>query len=254
MKAITILKKAVHEEYPNFKNYHPEEQTQIINTVLSSYILPVIKKIKLPNLISLQFKIKQEAFLENRRRKATRKDVRQINYALWKLIYDAKSSLISDSLQTSQNYPVDVVNDNTTFTIRKYSDETFTKIVDPTSDSSENAFTVLDPPLTLSSTLEEKVLSDESYKMFVSKIDVATRSTPVKHLGVAEYYLEEKQDRYQQSLLKIILYAKFLGGDNPTKIIKWEKLRDIIDSYFDSIAKTPKLQEMIDNFYVKLRP
>lgn len=254
MKAITILKKVVREEYPNFKNYQAEEQTQIINDILSSYILPVIKQITLPNLISLQFKIRQEAFREKRRRKIGRRNIREINYALWKLIYDAKRSLVSESLQTSQNYLASVLNDNTTFTIRKSSDETFSKIVDSTSNTSKDEFTILDPPLTLSSTLEEKVLTDDSYKTFVSNVDVATRSKSVRHLGVAEFYLEEQQDFQQQSWFKIILYAKFFGGDNTTKIIKWEKLRDIIDSYFDSITKTPQLQKMIDNFYVKLRP
>lgn len=257
MKAVALLQEVIKQEFPDYKSMSIEQRDVVVRQVLSTYMTQIIKKIKLPKLTDIQFKAKREEFLNKRRRKGFEKKTHDINFPLWKLLYDAKRALPEDVAQNTKLTMIQSEATPSRLNFDKPENSNFLWSFRDTS-SSNNTINQVGSEITqlkIESTLETKTISVQHYQKFISSLDRACRSNEVQALGFAEFYLIEKSDIEIPSWNKLILNVKFYHGTLEKKIAKWESLRDIIDTFLKKIpsdADKNLIEDLNKRFYIKL--
>jgi len=259
MKSGPVLQQLVMQVDPLYHRRSKKQKQKLLKEILAQNIVEILQKVRVSDPVQFRFKMWREYFLNRRRRKEAKTGSQQFNYNLWRLLYEAKQALNFNIIQTTQHETKsfegisNVIEKSVSVPGTSFWKE---QSVSP-STVNISSVNLVASNFDVEKTLEAKMATSTTYTSFVSCLNSACQSESVRALGIAKFYLYEKQDKENPKWEKIILDAKFYDDNLETKIVKWEKLRLIIDVALEQMKKyssnRDKINELEKKFYIKMK-
>jgi len=259
MKEHPVLIQMIREKVPLYPKLPGSQKRKVLRQILSESINEILQKIRLPDPVEFRSMVMKEQFLDKRRRKGYRRRHGEINFSLWRLLYEAKQELKYNNLRTTQ-FEQKHVEGHTSPVRMDYSKTNTLSWEEPRISSASSLLSSIN--LVASNFEVDKVVQtmmvlEPAYASFVMCLDNICKSKIVTALGFAEFYLHEKRDLENPKWEKIVLDVKFYDKNFDKCMKKWEKLRVIIDKSIDKMKKysdnKKKINELEKKFFIKLK-